>query len=94
MGSSADSAANTTKTSRTKIKKLQVLIKEVAGWTGLEPAASSVTGRRYNQLNYHPLNQGTLSDREKNIIFPVKMSNFLRSFFSIRNINENDCHFY
>ena len=26
----------------------------VAGWTGLEPAASAVTGRRYNQLNYHP----------------------------------------
>jgi hypothetical protein len=28
--------------------------KYVAGWTGLEPAASGVTGRRYNQLNYHP----------------------------------------
>ncbi len=28
---------------------------EMAGWTGLEPAASGVTGRRYNQLNYHPL---------------------------------------
>gem|GEM_PF-1642127 len=27
---------------------------EIAGWTGLEPAASGVTGRRYNQLNYHP----------------------------------------
>jgi integrase len=27
-----------------------------AGWTGLEPAASGVTGRRYNQLNYHPRN--------------------------------------
>ena len=27
---------------------------ELAGWTGLEPAASGVTGRRYNQLNYHP----------------------------------------
>ena len=26
-----------------------------AGWTGLEPAASGVTGRRYNQLNYHPV---------------------------------------
>jgi hypothetical protein len=28
-----------------------------AGWTGLEPAASGVTGRRYNQLNYHPMIQ-------------------------------------
>jgi hypothetical protein len=27
----------------------------MAGWTGLEPAASGVTGRRYNQLNYHPI---------------------------------------
>ncbi len=29
----------------------------MAGWTGLEPAASGVTGRRYNQLNYHPIKQ-------------------------------------
>lgn len=27
----------------------------MAGWTGLEPATSCVTGRRSNQLNYHPL---------------------------------------
>ena len=27
----------------------------MAGWTGLEPAASGVTGRRYNRLNYHPV---------------------------------------
>jgi hypothetical protein len=26
----------------------------VAGWTGLEPAAFCVTGRRSNQLSYHP----------------------------------------
>ena len=26
----------------------------LAGWTGLEPATSDVTGRRSNQLNYHP----------------------------------------
>ena len=31
----------------------------MAGWTGLEPAASGVTGRRYNQLNYHPNKQRT-----------------------------------
>ena len=29
----------------------------MAGWTGLEPAAFRVTGRRYNQLNYHPANR-------------------------------------
>jgi hypothetical protein len=28
----------------------------MAGSTGLEPAASGVTGRRYNHLNYDPEN--------------------------------------
>jgi hypothetical protein len=30
----------------------------LAGWTGLEPATSDVTGRRSNQLNYHPAKVG------------------------------------
>ena len=30
----------------------------MAGATGLEPAASGVTGRRYNQLNYAPIYPG------------------------------------
>jgi hypothetical protein len=30
----------------------------MAGATGLEPAASGVTGRRYNQLNYAPIQAG------------------------------------
>ena len=33
---------------------LGTLRKGLAGWTGLEPATSDVTGRRSNQLNYHP----------------------------------------
>ena len=36
----------------------------MAGSTGLEPAASGVTGRRSNQLNYDPESVLTLS-REK-----------------------------
>jgi hypothetical protein len=32
---------------------------KMAGWTGLEPATSDVTGRRSNQLNYHPARVGT-----------------------------------
>ena len=31
--------------------------RELAGATGLEPAASCVTGRRSNQLNYAPANE-------------------------------------
>jgi hypothetical protein len=38
-------------------------LKKLAGWTGLEPAASGVTGRRYNQLNYHPKHCINLSTR-------------------------------
>ncbi len=34
----------------------------LAGWTGLEPATSGVTGRHSNQLNYHPSEEGV---REK-----------------------------
>ena len=29
-------------------------VKKLAGWTGLEPATFCVTGRRSNQLSYHP----------------------------------------
>jgi hypothetical protein len=32
------------------------LSEKLAGSTGLEPAASGVTGRRSNQLNYDPVN--------------------------------------
>ena len=34
--------------------------KVMAGVTGLEPAASGVTGRRSNQLSYTPLKKGLL----------------------------------
>ena len=34
--------------------KMLITNKLVAGSTGLEPAASGVTGRRSNQLNYDP----------------------------------------
>ena len=30
----------------------------MAGWTGLEPATFCVTGRRSNQLSYHPVETG------------------------------------
>ena len=49
----------------------------LAGVTGLEPAASGVTGRRSNQLSYTPLNKGFIvcvcstvfqSDNPKNAV--------------------------
>ena len=36
------------------------LLKKLAGTTGLEPAASAVTGQRSNQLNYVPSFVGKL----------------------------------
>jgi hypothetical protein len=35
-------------------KVLRSQREEMAGWTGLEPATFCVTGRRSNQLSYHP----------------------------------------
>ena len=40
----------------------------MAGATGLEPAASGVTGRRSNQLNYAPA-QGTVEGYQKGLSF-------------------------
>ena len=37
------------------------LQEKLAGWTGLEPATSDVTGRRSNQLNYNPARGGRQS---------------------------------
>ena len=36
----------------------------MAGWTGLEPATFCVTGRRSNQLSYHPGEPGKSSKVE------------------------------
>jgi hypothetical protein len=61
----------------------------MAGRTGLEPAASCVTGRRYNQLNYRPtlefvkwevetnVNSLSLSNEGlKNLRKPAKIAHF------------------
>ena len=34
-----------------------IVFKKMAGRTGIEPVTSDVTGRRSNQLNYHPKNE-------------------------------------
>jgi hypothetical protein len=50
----------------------------MAGWTGLEPATSGLTGQRSNQLNYHPIRNAELK-AEKDIRTPALL--FLISEF-------------
>ena len=51
------------------------VLEKLAGWTGLEPATFCVTGRRSNQLSYHPKkwerrrNVGSTED-ESSVVFP------------------------
>ena len=47
-------------------------LKRMAGTTGLEPAASAVTGQRSNQLNYVPLDNLTLAGKPASLLaFPI-----------------------
>jgi hypothetical protein len=48
----------------------------LAGSTGLEPAASGVTGRRSNQLNYDPKNQSSNLKVESDFAFYFRPSTF------------------
>src|SRR5512146_3047910 len=48
----------------------------MAGWTGLEPATSGLTGQRSNQLNYHPPRGDTTVD-------PPLRTAFLLSFAAV-----------
>ena len=49
-------------------------LKAMAGTTGLEPAASAVTGQRSNQLNYVP-NLGVIVSKPlRAIVFPTPIS--------------------
>ena len=41
---------------RNKKGELAFAFRELAEWTGLEPATPGVTGRYSNQLNYHSSN--------------------------------------
>ena len=56
---------------------------QVAGWTGLEPAASGVTGRRSNQLNYHP--KGNFDGLRKFKVQSDICVTSLRSHFTLRD---------
>ena len=50
--------------------------KELAGTTGLEPAASAVTGQRSNQLNYVPNFYSDLIGRAAYLVAFLRLSRF------------------
>ena len=49
--------------------------KILAGSTGLEPAASGVTGRRYNRLNYNPRMNNMCKLQQKRLWWAKQGSN-------------------
>ncbi len=49
----------------------------MAGWTGLEPATFCVTGRRSNQLSYHPVRR----ERERTVKTEVGKSSVVLAIF-------------
>ena len=52
----------------------------MAGTTGLEPAASAVTGQRSNQLNYVPTRQNAQLPVFAGIAMVAQLPNLLRTF--------------
>ena len=61
--------------------------------TGLEPAASGVTGRRYNQLNYAPTSRKKPSPQWReiiNIVYPYFCQLFLSKIINYRGYIEGD----
>ena len=49
----------------------------MAGWTGLEPATSGVTGQHSNQLNYHPTANINILQYLKNSRKNMKLPSFI-----------------
>jgi hypothetical protein len=49
------------------LPRLRKRVLKLAGWTGLEPATFCVTGRRSNQLSYHPGNR----ERRRTLEFEI-----------------------
>lgn len=59
---------------------------KVAGWTRLELATSCVTGRRSNQLNYHPLN---FESQFRHIMLCLSICFFCGAYFFSIPINQS-----
>ena len=57
---------------------------KLAGSTGLEPAASAVTGQRSNQLNYDPNLSANSKVESRKVTFPhFSTLNFLLLYFRL-----------
>ena len=56
---------------------LQVKYREMAGVTGLEPAASGVTGRRSNRLSYTPA-KGWRAQAHRHILYITRPAALLK----------------
>ena len=54
----------------------------MAGSTGLEPAASGVTGRRYNRLNYDP--ETKIAEKGLSAVLPSPF--IIPTYFDVRLI--------
>jgi hypothetical protein len=63
-------------------------LKRMAGTTGLEPAASAVTGQRSNQLNYVPTRQISGMWRSSRLDSILTVSSGTRKFEAKLNFSE------
>ena len=69
-----------------KTQSLRIAAFKVAGWTRLELATSCVTGRRSNQLNYHPLN---FESQFRHIMLCLSICFFCGAYFFSIPINQS-----
>ena len=65
MGKNATGSEKQYPENKERTMKIMVLSLQMAGSTGLEPAASGVTGRRYNHLNYDPKTKNKRCNRDE-----------------------------
>ena len=53
----------------------------MAGWTGLEPVTSGVTGQRCNQLYYHP---ALMNLCQRILVIAIEFLSVLKKFYRTR----------
>jgi hypothetical protein len=66
-----------------KLRFSSELFLKVAGWTRLELAASGVTGRRSNQLNYHPKSDIEVREATRDLAFVKRLLEEILTIFEV-----------